>query len=41
MHCEPHGMPSFMTEALHLVHDVQQLNHLILLNEQLYNTALL
>ena len=33
MFCELHGMPTFMTEALCLVRDVQHLNCLILLNE--------
>ena len=32
---ELHGTPTFMTEALRLVHDVQHLNRLIVLNEQL------
>ena len=33
---EPHGMPTFMIEALRLIHDVQRLNRLILLNEWHY-----
>ena len=35
MLCEPHGTPTFMTEALRLVYDLQYLNFLILLNESL------
>ena len=32
---KPHGTPTFMTEALSFVHDVQHFNGLVLLNQQL------